>query len=352
MPGKTMYIKITIAFLSFNLLFGTVAGAQNLNNAGEYMDYISEEFNKISNDTWNYTSAASHGKKAKKVDNLRKELISTVYEAKKKIQRMPDYKNDGSLRDSLVSYLELNYNVLKHDYAKIMDLEDIAEQSYDLMEAYLLAQEVADKKLENAGDMIEAQQVIFADKNNITLIYSEDKISKKLKEANLVYEYYRPVYLIFFKSHKQEAYMLDALNKNDLAAIEQNRVTLLKYAKEGLLKLDSLTTFKGDASLKNAAVQILKFYQNEAETKIPILTDFFLKKENFDKLKAAIDAKPQANRSNQEITEYNKAVNDYNNAVKTFNSTNQDLNKERSKQLDNWNKTVSNFLDKQVPKKK
>jgi hypothetical protein len=146
--------------------------------------------------------------------------------------------------------------------------------------------------------------------------------------------------------------LLYALNKNDLVGIEQNRVTLLKYTKEGISKLDSMAAFKGDASLKNACIQILKFYQNEAETKIPILTDFFLKKENFEKLKAAIEAKPPANRTNQEITEYNKAVNDYNNAVKTFNSTNQDLNKDRSKQLDNWNKTVSNFLDKQVPKNK
>jgi hypothetical protein len=352
MPGKVMLIRLTTTVLFLFFSMGNIASAQDLNNAGDYLDYITAEFTKISKDTWSYTSAASHGKKAKKVDNLRKELISTVYEAKKKIERMPDFKKDGSLRDSLVSYLNLNYNVLKQDYAKIMDLEDIAEQSYDLMEAYLLAQEIADKKLENAGDMIEAQQIIFADKNNITLVYSEDKISKKLKEANLVYEYYRPAYLIFFKSYKEEVYLLDALNKNDLVGIEQNRVTLLKYTKEGISKLDSMAAFKGDASLKNACIQILKFYQNEAETKIPILTDFFLKKENFEKLKAAIEAKPPANRTNQEITEYNKAVNDYNNAVKTFNSTNQDLNKDRSKQLDNWNKTVSNFLDKQVPKNK
>jgi hypothetical protein len=192
MPGKVMLIRLTTTVLFLFFSMGNIASAQDLNNAGDYLDYITAEFTKISKDTWSYTSAASHGKKAKKVDNLRKELISTVYEAKKKIERMPDFKKDGSLRDSLVSYLNLNYNVLKQDYAKIMDLEDIAEQSYDLMEAYLLAQEIADKKLENAGDMIEAQQIIFADKNNITLVYSEDKISKKLKEANLVYEYYRP----------------------------------------------------------------------------------------------------------------------------------------------------------------
>jgi hypothetical protein len=326
--------------------------AQDFNNAIEYMDYISVEFDKISKDTWNYTSAASHGKKAKKVDNLRKEVINTVYDAIKKIEKMPKFNEDASLRDSMVSYLKLNYNVLKHDYEKIMDLEEISEQSYDMMEAYLKAQEIADMKLELAGNMIEAQQQIFADKHQVNLIYAEDKISNKLKEAHIVYDYYNIVYLFFFKSYKQEAYMLEALNKNDLNGIEQNNNALLNFSKDGLSKIDTLPPFKGDLSLKNAANQILIFYVNEAEVKVPILTDFLLKKENFEKQKKAIDAKPPSKRTNQEIDDFNKSVNDFNQAVKTYNTTNQELNKERNKQLDNWNKLAFNFLDKNVPKKK
>jgi len=348
---QKFFIKglLAIVILLFPGLKNT--NSQDFNTAGEYMDYISAEFTKISKDTWNYTSAASHGKKAKKVDNLRKELLSTVFEAIKKIEKMPKYEEDGSLRDSLVSYLKLNYNVMKKDYAKIMDLEDIAEQSYDLMEAYLLAQEMADRKLEQAGDMLEIQQEIFAEKHHITLIYKEDKISKKLREANRVYDYYNVIYLIFFKCYKQEAYLLEALNKKDINGTEQNRVSLLKFANEGLLKLDTMAAFKGDLSLKNATVQILKFYADEAETKITILTDFLLKNENFEKIKTAFNAKPQSKRTNKDIEDYNNAVNDINKAVNANNSINQELNKERSKQLNNWNKTANNFIDKQVPKK-
>ncbi len=326
--------------------------AQEFDNAGEYMDYISVELNKISADIWNYTSAASHGKKARKIDNLRKEVISSVFEAIKKIEKMPTYNEDASFRDSMVSFLNLNYIVLKQDYAKIMDLEEISEQSYDLMEAYLKAQDIADEKLEIAGDMMEVQQKVFADKHHINLIYSEDKISKKLKEAHIVYEYYNILYLIFFKSYKQEMYLLEALNKNDLNGIEQNKSSLLDFSKAGLTTIETIEAFKDDLSLKTACKQMLQFYSNEAEVKIPVFTDFLLKKENFDKLKKAIDAKAPANRTKLEIDEYNKAVNDFNQSVKTYNTTNQDLNKERSKQLDNWNKTVSNFLDKHVPKKK
>ncbi len=349
MRPKFIFSIIVILGCAIFTITSKPVQAQNLNNAGEYMDYIYTEFTKISQDTWNYTSAASHGKKAKKVDNLRKELISTVYEAIKKIEKMPKYKEDASFRDSMVSYLKLHYIVLKQDYAKIMDLEDIAEQSYDLMEAYLLAQEIADTKLELAGEMMEEQQIVFAGKNNINLIISEDKISKKLKESHLVYEYYNILYLIFFKSYKQEGYMLEALNKNDLNGIEQNKSALINFSKDGLSKIDTTKDFKGDLSLKNATNQILKFYCNEAEVKIPIFTDYLLKKENFEKLKKAFDAKSQ--KTKQDYDDYNKSVNDLNAAVKIYNTTNQDLNKERNKQLDNWNKTVAGFLDKHVPKK-
>ena len=71
--------------------------------------------------------------------------------AKNNIAKMPDFEGDKSLRDSTVSYLSLCYNVLNEDYSKILDLEEIAEQSFDLMEAYLLAQQKAGEKLDEAS---------------------------------------------------------------------------------------------------------------------------------------------------------------------------------------------------------
>lgn len=75
----------------------------------------------------------------------------------------------------------MTYTVLKEDFDKILDMEDIAEQSYDFMEVYVLAKELA---------------------NNITLVEGEmDKKSQKINKASNVLEYYNDVYLIFFKSY-------------------------------------------------------------------------------------------------------------------------------------------------------
>ena len=61
---------------------------------------------------------------------------------------MQPYKWRWCFRDSVVRYLELSYAVLNNDYAKIMDMEEISEQSYDAMEAYMLAQQIANDKME------------------------------------------------------------------------------------------------------------------------------------------------------------------------------------------------------------
>ncbi len=63
---------------------------------------------------------------------------------------MPSYNGNKALRDSAVSYLKILYSVFNEDYSKLVNMEEIAEQSYDAMEAYLLAQEKAGEKLDQA----------------------------------------------------------------------------------------------------------------------------------------------------------------------------------------------------------
>src|SRR6218665_860217 len=226
------------------------------------------------------------------------------------------------------------------------------EQSYDAMEAYLLAQEKANEKLNVSGEMIDQQYNNFAKKHGITLIDKEDKIEKNLKIAGSAFKYYNNVYLLFFKSYKQEAYMIEALNKNDVNALKQNADALSKFADEGLGKLDTLRAFKGDATLKLACKEMLTFYKKEATAKIPVIVNFAVKKESFDKIKAAMDAKDAKSRTKEDVDAYNTAVNDFNKASNEYNAVNNELNTNRTNLLNKWNDSVMRFLDKQVPKAK
>ena len=117
-----------------------------------------------------------------KAESKRQEVLTILKTSKTKIAKMKGYNGKTTLRDSLISYLNLSYNVMANDYAKIMDMEAIAEQSYDLMEAYVTAQEIANQKISKGSDMVNEQVNAFAAENNITMAAStEDSKDKMLR---------------------------------------------------------------------------------------------------------------------------------------------------------------------------
>lgn len=317
----------------------------------QYMDKINAEFKKISEETWDYTRAVAHSKKARQIDGQRRQMINANRNGLNKIKNMQPYNGDASFRDSTARYLELSYAVLNNDYAKIMDMEEISEQSYDAMEAYMLAQQIANEKMEVAFQIAVAANEEFAKKNNIRLIDQESKTAEKLDKASEVFKFYNQIYLVFFKPYKQEIYLIDAQSKGDLNAMKQNQESLSRLSKEAKEKLKVIVPYKNNTTLKASCGDLLDFYIMEADTKVPLLVDFYLKKEKFDKLKTAMDKKGK-NLSEAEVNEFNAAVNDYNKASNDYNKINAELNNKRSGYLETWNNSVSRYLDKNISKKK
>jgi len=318
----------------------------------DYMNKISLKYRTIQQDMWDYTSAVAHGKSAKKIDARRTELIQTTFTALNEVKKMPAYDGDSAYRDSVVSFLNIYYLILKEDYAKIVDMEEIAEQSYDNMEAYMTAKERANEKMNQASFMVGEQQRVFAEKHNITLQAADDELSKKMLVAKDVYNYYNVVYLVFFKSFVQEKYLIEAINKKDVSAIEQNKSALLTASKEGLEKLKDIASFNGDNTVVTACIALLTFYQDEAENKVSLITDYFIKTENFNTIKISFDQIKPNNRTQADVDGYNKAVNEMNASVEVYNKTNTELGTNRTKYLDGWNNATSKFTDKHVPQGK
>jgi hypothetical protein len=334
--------------LGLGLACGSMTFAQGAKTPVEYMNQISQEFTAIQSATWEYTRSVAKNKGARKVEKNRAELVQTISAALARVKKVPAFEGETYFKDSTIAFLELHKIVVSQDYEKIMNLEDISEQSYDLMEAYMLAQEIAGDKLSEAGDRIEQVEHKFADEHKITLIAAKDKTSEKLKNASEVYDYYNPVYLIFFKSYKQEAYLMEALNRGDVAAMEQNKSTLSKTAVEGLGQITEVHAYKSDGTLVKACEDILKFYQEEADEKFQVLIDFQTTKTGFDKAKAALDAKKEKDRTQNDIDAFNQLVGEFNKATNDYNKTIQELNANRTKFLNNWNNSSSNFTSRHI----
>ncbi len=329
------------------LFFNLISAAQEYNTPVEYMAVISKQQENISKKYMSYASASAHGKNAKKVESLRLKLIDEVQEARMNIAGLPAFKGDKALRDTSVGFMKLYFNILNEDYSKIINMEEIAEQSYDAMEAYMMAQEMVEQKLEEGNEKMKLASEKFAARNNVTLIENKSGLDVLMKQFHEVNSYHKGIYLIFFKPYKQEAYMMEAVEKNNITGIEQNRNSLLKYAKEGLEKLAVEKPFQGDNSLLNSCKAVLSFYIMEAGEKMNTVSDYYLTKERFESIKKEYEKK--SIHSKDDVNAFNKSVQDINAASQAYNSTNQTLNKQRDEVLNEWNRSVNTFFDKHTP---
>lgn len=325
--------------------------SQDYENPSQYMGYIGKQQENVTKKYLSYSSAVAHGKKARKVENLRNKLLDEVQESRMNIDAMPSYKGDKSYRDTAVKFMRFYFSVLNDDYSKIINLEDVAEQSYDDMEAYILAQEMVSKKMEEANAMMRNAQHDFGKKNSITILEDKSELGNMMEKVGDVNEYYHKVYLLFFKANAQEDKLLEAMEKGNITGIEQSKSSLLKYAQEGLEKINDIKAFDGDNNLISAFKGIMNFYVKEVNDKMKTISDFFLAKERFESVKKEMDKKG-GNKTQQDIDAYNKAVNDINAASDKYNQTNKQLFEMRKEALSNWNDAGNAFYDTHIPRYK
>lgn len=346
---KLHYFK-TIAVVLLCFVSFQHSNAQKFKTPSSYLEFIGKQNQKISKSMWNYTRSLAHSKSPRKVEGDRKRLLKSVERAMAKIKNAKAYSGEDAYKTEVLEYLDLYMSLLKNDYAKIVDLKEVAEQSYDFMEAYILAQKLADERMQRAQESYAAKQKDFAARNYIQLIDTETELGKKMKISNAVFDHKNAVYLIFFKSSLQERFMLEALSTKDISAIQQNANALQTFAKEGIAALDTLTVYKEDASLIKDTKKALEFYLSETKNEVPKLLEFFLLNEKFETIKSAIDKKAPKDRTNKEIEQFNGMVKEINNAINDFNATNNTLNKERTKIINQWNTSSAKFLSRHIPK--
>ena len=342
------YLCIVILLLSLQVILY----AQSSESPVDHMTSLDKLEENLSKKYLSYMSEVAHGRRARKMEKRRLELLASINEAINAGSKLRPYKGDASLRDAFKEYWIVLLTIFKEDYHKIVDMEEVAEQSYDAMEAYLLIQEKASQKLHEAHDKIPKAYEAFAAKHNVRLVEGQSsKLSQRLNQAGQVNSYMNKIFLIYIKSNVQEALMVKAMENNDVSGVEQSKNSLARFSAEGLEILDTLKPFKGDGSLINACRRMLEFQKEEGESKADFMPEFLIKKEEFEKIKKAFDAKPANRRTQAEIDDYNKAIADYNKAITDYNKSSAALNAAREKVFNNWETSRKRFLDLHVPHK-
>ena len=109
-----------------------IASSQEFKTPVDYLNAIGKEQNAISKNMWKYTKSVAHSKSARKIDATRTSLIKSIQTAKTKIAGLKNgYNGDIEYRDLVVSYLTNSEYILKEDFGKLIDLQEVSEQSYD-----------------------------------------------------------------------------------------------------------------------------------------------------------------------------------------------------------------------------
>ncbi|HTH55363.1 MAG TPA: hypothetical protein VL728_04915 [Cyclobacteriaceae bacterium] len=341
---RRLVLPLTFIFISTLSAF-----SQNASPAANYLDNISKQGQLISKKYLSYMSEAAHGSKLKKLEQKRKEMLTTLRGVQANATKLKPFKGDTTLKKSYERYITILNSVFNEDYGKIVNMEEIAEESYDQMEAYLLAQERAEEKLNEAFGQFDDAYDKFAANNKINLIQSDDKMSRKMKKIGEANQYYHRKYLVFFKVFKQEAYLIDAVSKKDVNGIEQNKNTLLKYATEAVAKLDTAKPFRRDQSLIAAGKKYAQFAKTESE-RLGFVSDYVLKMDEFEKIKKAFEAK--SSKSQAEVKEFNQRIDQTNKLIDQYNQQIQQLDKGRNQALNGWNGSVKEFFESYIPKEK
>ena len=214
--------NLFILFISLISITITSRG-QAIENPGAYMTAIYQARTEMDAKYMQYLSAAAHGRRARKVEKLRGEVLESINQTKYKTTDLPKYKGDNTLRQGSIDYITLCYRVFNEDYKKIVDMEELA---------YLLLQEKVTEKLTEASAKLQKTSKEFAAKYNVTLDETESALGSKLGVAGKLNDYSNELFLIFFKCNWMDKEMVTAMNNKKVNDVEQSRSSLLRFANE------------------------------------------------------------------------------------------------------------------------
>lgn len=340
---------LTKLLLALLFLCSLYSSAQSFDSAVDYLDFIAKEQGIVTKNTWKYTKAIAHSKSDKNITKKREVLIKTVERTIAKIEKAQGFDGDD-YKNNVLKHMRLNESLLKKEYADIIDMKAVAEQSYDLMEAYILAQELADEKMTESQIEYEKNFYAFAETHKINIIESEDDLGKKMAISNKVFDHSNALYLIFFKVYINEVYLWEAIEKSDVSGIQQNANALSDAAKKGLKILKTIKPYKTDKSLVLVYKTVFEFFIDEAENKIPVIADYLILSEDFETIKNTLDKTPEKKRTKKQIDAYNNKIKLINKAGDNYNKVNTDLNNKRQKVLQKMDEVKAKYLSRHVPK--
>ena len=239
----------------------------NLKNPGDYNNFIMKEMTATVQKNFEYISFSVHSEEYDELEIKRKEVVGEIVKAKDHIRQMPPLEGDTRLRDESVTVLDEYQNAFELDYQKIIGFKRKSKDSFEAMEAYFEAQDRAEDKVNKATKQLRKAQHVYAEKHNMNVVNnkSDDELELKMNKVVAVNNYWRSLFLDYFKISKAYDQMWDVLPNQKANAIERERLQVMKVINQVLPGLRSKPDFKGDQEFRDQTINIVEYFQSVAE---------------------------------------------------------------------------------------
>ena len=335
------YILILVLFVS------GVLNAQNFKTPNDYLTYVGNETDALSNSIWQYTSAIAHSRSVSYLDQQRLNLLNDCKNITRKVKGLTNgYNGDVEYKNQLLDYFTLIESEINTEYKKATEIQN-GLKSFEEIEKYTLERSLANNIIKEQIDKLNVYQKVFADKYQIKITENDSPVGVKMKISNEVFKYHSKFYLIFLKINMAESNLIDAISKNDLAATEKNLEVLRTANSYGYSKLKLIEAYKDDKTLLEKTQTFLDFTKKEIAEFGDAAVNYLKIKKNFDVQKELLEKK--INLSNKEREDYNNAAQEKNFSFKAYARINDYYNAEREKIIKDWNLTGDKFIDAYVP---
>lgn len=299
------------------------ATAQTFADPGAYNNAIVAEQVDLLKKNLRYISKAAHSENDRKIEARRLEVVEQNKVAVAKLQHMAAYKGNNELRTAALTAFQTMLNVYSADYKEVNALAATRTQSFEAMQRYFDAQEVAEKKLAVVDDSVNAAQKRFARQFGMSIESTREsvKLAEYTKAVNNVNHYQHQVFLPYFRVQKASAKLTDALNAQDADAFEAARVAVAAEAEKSAAELAAVPGFRGkDVAYRNAARDFANMYVVMCANQFVQVVELLRRKDSLTKVDA------------QTI----------NNHINTFNTQNQRFQ-------EGYNRTSAAFMNAYVP---
>lgn len=279
--------------------------------AVKYFDEISDIIHDVNVKEVNYMQAIIYKRRQSKIDHKKEKLVDETNEAIEKLEAMPPFEGDSTLRNITLDVLKKKFEIMNVELAQVDELESTAYESYEALEKYYQESNKVVEKIEKEFDRLVAAQTTYAFQNDFSLSEDNSRLAKQMKNISELNTYIQPLYLAVFRVEKEVAGYYEAVMAMEYDTAEIYRKTIIKYSDRSLKILTRDRGFRSDRNYSSLAGSMVRFYQKHAKTTFVKMNSYVKKGKAMSRSDAKQFNELAKNYQKQYQETYNRYINGY-----------------------------------------